>query len=72
MWVIVPKSECPALAIQRALFLANVDTDFASRLALAPHGDWPTVFLSPHLDLERLRSVVSFCGQIVDLLSKSQ
>ena len=59
---------CPAVLQQRESFVASSSVFFADRLATAPPGDWPSVLLSPHMDLDRLALVVSFCAQIMDAL----
>ena len=59
---------CPSLTRMRGVFLAEIDPIFASQLAAAPSGDWPSVLLSPHLDIDRLKIVVSFCAAIIEVL----
>jgi len=65
-------AECPAVLQQRQFFLASVEPLFADRLAAAPPGDWPSVLLSPHIELNRLALVVSFCAQIMDALGSGK
>ena len=59
---------CPALEVERNVFLVKVGTFYANRLRGAPAGDWPTVVLSPHADLVILRQAVIFGGAIMDHL----
>ena len=59
---------CPAVLRQRECFLASSAIFFADRLVTAPLGDWPLVLLSPHMDLDKLALVVSFCVQIINAL----
>ena len=63
---------CSVLCQDRAMFLANVDAGFAARMASAPPGDWPSVLLSPHLELDRLKVVVSFCARIMEALKTKE
>ena len=59
---------CPAVASDRHTFLAKLDERFAATLQSAPAGDWPSIVLSPHLDLNKLKGAVVYCSAIMDKL----
>ena len=58
--------ECPVLSAERSKFLAGVDQVFARRPSAAPRGDWASALLTPHLDVDKLNIVVSFCAGVLD------
>jgi hypothetical protein len=61
---------CQAVSLERASFLAGVDSSLADSLSSAPPADWPIVLLNPHLELQRLREVVYYVAQIMDALGR--
>ena len=61
---------CPVVKESRCIFLSSVDCVFASRLEVAPPGDWPTAILNPHLDISRLTRAVRYAAEIMDALRK--
>ena len=56
------------MEVSRQVFLANVDVTFAAVLRAAPPGDWPSVVLSPHMDMHRLAGAVKYGAAIMDVL----
>ena len=61
---------CQALSLERAIFVAGINSSLAESLVASPPADWPIVLLTPHLDLKRLREAVYYVAQIMDALSR--
>ena len=58
-------ASCPHLQAQREVFLASLAPTVALILRSAPPGDWPSVLLSPHLDLDHLKVSTEYCSRIM-------
>jgi len=62
---------CTAVGAARQHYLHSLSGYFSARLREAPAGDWPTLVLSPHSDLEVLRCSVFFGAAIMEALRKA-
>ena len=65
-------ASCGSLALERQVFLSQVDYEWRIALQMAPPQDWSTSMLSAHLELSRLGATVKYVSLIVGKLNKTQ
>ena len=65
-------ASCHALSSHRETFLDHIGFFYSAKLQGSPAGDWPTLVLSPHLDLAVLRHAVVFGAAVVGLLEQHE
>ena len=58
-------ASCSGTCDIREAFLSASDHGFSTALQGAPAGDWPSVLLSPHSDLDKLMRAVEYCARVM-------
>ena len=63
---------CPGTQLSGSALLSAADVCWSSALRGAPAGDWPSVILSPQLEIDRLVLAVTYGAAVTHLLRAEQ